>query len=303
MLDSSRDSDSIIPFLCSLLGVANPYPPASSDDSGARAPGGSGFSVSATPAVASGWSPGLRFSAPSSSANVSPGVSVAVSGSVASGVASLVACGVASSVAGLVSSGGGSIFGLSGLSVPSGGVPPLVSQSFPSSFTPWTSSLVTLSSPWSFLSTLVSSVAPVSSTLVSLAGNLNLSQPSPCVVGGGMSSSLAVAGSCFAMSSILAPVSTVVSSCGMSSGVSVVSWSSPLLVSSVPPVALSFVTGSVPSVPGVGVVSGVALTVWGGGGGLWMFWLRIRIRLLFLRLRVWLVFLPILWYLQTVMIR
>ena len=46
MPGSSRDSDSVIPFLCSLLGVANPYPSASSGDSGARTPGGSGFLVS-----------------------------------------------------------------------------------------------------------------------------------------------------------------------------------------------------------------------------------------------------------------
>ena len=43
---SSRDSNSVIPFLCSLLGVANPYPPVSSDVSGSRAPGDSGLSVS-----------------------------------------------------------------------------------------------------------------------------------------------------------------------------------------------------------------------------------------------------------------
>ena len=71
MPGSSRDSDSVIPFLCSLLGVANPYPPASSGDSGARAPGGSGFSVSATPGVNSGWLSGFRFSAPSSASTVS----------------------------------------------------------------------------------------------------------------------------------------------------------------------------------------------------------------------------------------
>ena len=41
----SRDSHSVIPFLCSLLGVANPYPPVSSGVSSARAPGDSGLSV------------------------------------------------------------------------------------------------------------------------------------------------------------------------------------------------------------------------------------------------------------------
>ena len=128
-------------------------------------------------------------------------------------------------------------------------------------FTPWVSSFVTSSSPWPVLPALVSSVALVSSTSVSLAGNLSLSHPS-LVVGGGVSSSPAVAGSSFAMSSILAPVSTVVSSCGMSSGVSV-SWSAPSLVSSVPPVVWSSVAGLVPSVPVVGAVSGVTST---GGG-------------------------------------
>ena len=62
---SSRDSDSVIPFLCSLLGVVNPYPPVSSGGSGTRSPGGSG--VSMTHGVTSVWSPGLRFSAPVSS--------------------------------------------------------------------------------------------------------------------------------------------------------------------------------------------------------------------------------------------
>ena len=51
---SSRDSDLVILFLCSLLGMANPYPPAAAGDSGARAPWGSGFSVPATSSVASG---------------------------------------------------------------------------------------------------------------------------------------------------------------------------------------------------------------------------------------------------------
>ena len=46
MPGSSGDSDSVIPFICSLLGVANPYPP--------MAAGVSGFSVSATTGVTSG---------------------------------------------------------------------------------------------------------------------------------------------------------------------------------------------------------------------------------------------------------
>ena len=89
---SSRDSDSVIPFLCSLLGVANPYPPVSFGNSIARAPGGSGLSVSATPGVASIWSPGFCFSAPLTS------------------VAPLMASGAASSVARGVG-GGGRLFG------------------------------------------------------------------------------------------------------------------------------------------------------------------------------------------------
>ena len=156
----------------------------------------------------------------------------------------------------MVSSGTGYAFCSSGLSVPSGSIPPMVCHSFPSSFTPWVSSLVRSSSPWSCSPSLVSSVASVSSASVAWAGGLNWAQPSSRGMASGVSSSPAVAGSSFAMSSILAPVATVVSS-----GVSV-SWSSPSLVSLVPPVVWS-----VPSVPGVGVVSGVASAVWGGGCG------------------------------------
>ena len=61
---SSRDSDSVILFLWSLLGVANPYPPVSSGGPSACAPGDSGLSVSVSQSVATGWSPGLHFSAP-----------------------------------------------------------------------------------------------------------------------------------------------------------------------------------------------------------------------------------------------
>ena len=160
----------------------------------------------------------------------------------------------------MVSSGGGNTFCSSGLSVLSGGIPPRVSRSFPS-FTPWVSPLVMSSSPWSCSPSLVSSVASVSSTSVAWAGGFNLAQPSSCVMASGVSSSPAVAGSSFVMSSILAPVSTVVSSCVISSGVSA-SWSSPSFVTSVPPVVWSSVAGSVPSVPGVGVVSG-SLRRWG----------------------------------------
>ena len=82
---SSRDSDSVIPFLCSLLGVANPYLPVSSGDSSARAPGGSGLSVSATPGVILVWLPGLRFSAPL--ASIVPLIASGVAWGVASNVA------------------------------------------------------------------------------------------------------------------------------------------------------------------------------------------------------------------------
>ena len=183
---------------------------------------------------------------------------------VASGVASSVACGVASSVAALVSSGTGYAFCSSGLSIPSGSIPPMISRSFPS-FTPWVSSLATSSSPWACSPSLVSSVALVSSTSFAWVGGLNLAQPSSCGMASSVLSSPAAAGSSFAMSSILAPVSTVVSSFVILSSVSV-SWSSPSLVSSVPPVVWSSVAGSVPSVPGMGVVLGVASAVRGVGG-------------------------------------
>ena len=71
-----------------------------------------------------------------------------------------------------MSSGGGDVFGLSGVSVPSVGVPPLGVQSLLFSFSPWVSSLVSSSSPWSFSPALVSSVASVSSVSVSLACNV-----------------------------------------------------------------------------------------------------------------------------------
>ena len=85
---------------------------------------------------------------------------------------------------------------------------------------------------------------------------------------GGLSigvSAPAVAGSSFAMSSILTPVSLGFCS-GVSSSCVSVSWSSPTLVQSAPPVVVSSVAGSIPSVPGVGVVLGIAS---GGGGGGW----------------------------------
>ena len=144
---SSRDSDSVILFLCSLMGMANPYPPTAAGKSGARTPWGSGFSVSATTGVASGWSSGVHSSVPLYSSGVVSGVSFAASGLVASSVAS----GVAFSVASLVSSSAGvGLFGSSGVSVPSVGVPPLGSQSLPSSFAPWVASSVASASSWSF---------------------------------------------------------------------------------------------------------------------------------------------------------
>ena len=171
----------------------------------------------------------------------------------------MVASGVASSVASLVSSADVGLFGSSGVSVPSVGVPPLGSQSLPSSFAPWVASSFASASSWSFSPALVSSVASVSSSSVSFAGNVGFPHSSPFVVGSSSSSS-AFAGSCFAMSSLLAPVSTVVSSVGMSSGVSV-SWLAPSVVPSVPRVVWSSVAGSVPGVP----VSEVASAVTVGG--------------------------------------
>ena len=139
-----------------------------------------------------------------------------------------------------------------------------LTHSFPSSFSPWVSSLVTSSAPWSGSPSLVSSVASGSSSSVAWVGGLNLARPSSGGLSGGVCLLLRFAGSSFAMLFILAPGSTVVSSCVSSSGFSV-SWSSPSLVSSVPPVVRSSVAGSIPSVPRVGVVSGVGLGRGGGG--------------------------------------
>ena len=133
----------------------------------------------------------------------------------------------------------------------------LGSQLLPSSFAPWVASSVASASLWSFSPALVSSIASVSSSSVSFAGNVSFPCSSPFVVGS--SSSLS-----FAMSSLLAPVSTVVSPVGMSSGVSV-SWSVPSVVPAVPPVVWSSAAGSVPGVPVADDVSGVASAVTVGG--------------------------------------
>ena len=161
----------------------------------------------------------------------------------------------------------------------------MISHSFPSSFTPWVGSLVTSSSSYSVSPSLVSSVPLGSSASVACVGGLNLAQSSFGGLSIGVSSAPAVAGSSFAMSSILAPVSSGFCS-GVSSSCVSVSSSSPTLVESAPPVVVSLVAGSIPSVPGVGVVSGIASAVWGGGGELRMVRPRIRMRLLFLRQRV-----------------
>ena len=83
----------------------------------------------------------------------------------------------------------------------------MVSRSFPSSFSPWVFSLVTSSTPCPVSPSLVSSVALGSSASVASVGGLNLAQPSSGGLTDGVSSAPSVAGSSFAMSSILAPVS------------------------------------------------------------------------------------------------